>query len=142
MTAAHQDNGFAVLAAMAGGGLLFWLLLRHQQGLGLSGALGTGGGYSAGADAPSRTASSPARPERCHVRIDVTGLQLDGVAVDLPTLVARCRAIGAAEVFATGRAIEGRIGEVINALLGAGVRVWAEPSLWRATTVNTKAGNR
>ena len=59
-------------------------------------------------------------------RIDV-----DGVATDLPAVIAKCLASGEAEVHATGDAIMRNVRDVILGLRSAGVVVSLAPDLAR-----------
>jgi hypothetical protein len=130
-----RNNTGTTVAIVGGGALLLWLLLRGEGwGFGGDGGDGQGdGGHGGGAPGSDDAPTGKAAPARCRVRIDGTGMQLDGVPSDLPTITDRCRAAGAADVHATGAAITGVIAEVVHALKAAGVNVWAEPDVWSAT---------
>ena len=119
------------VAIVGGGALLLWLLLRGR-------AWGVGDGTAAGTGSQANAATD-AQPTRCRVRIDADGIELDGAPTDLDTMTARCRAVGAADVHATGAAITGVVAEVVNRLRAAGVDVWAESAVWNsANTTPTK----
>src|SRR6185436_3749515 len=118
-----NDGGTGRTVAIVGGGaLLLWLLLRSPgQRLG-GGGSGTGAASaSAGAGATTQ-APSRYRPV-CQVFVRSRQIDLDGVPADLPTVVARCRACGRAEVRATGGASIQAVEDVISALKAAGVTV-------------------
>ncbi len=122
MKEARSHIGLDVVIVGSAAALL-WLLLR-----------GTGwhlGGKSngAGSDTPTPTHS----PSSCHVWIRSTGIEVDGQAVDLPTLVRRCQAAGRADVRATGAAIVRNIDQVMDALRRAGVVIYASADLWPHT---------
>jgi hypothetical protein len=123
MTHRDRDNHTARSVALVGGTvLLFWLLLRGKGwSFGAGGDVGLGG---AGAEANvTSTSGRPTAPCRVWIRSDQ--LELDGQPADLPTVVARCRAAGRAEMNATGDSIARRIGEVVRALQAAGVDIYA-----------------
>jgi hypothetical protein len=113
-----ESQGGRTAVIIGGGALLVWLLLRGRGWLIARGQLGDGKATIAPAGSP------------CRVRLDATGIELDGARADLTKMVARCRAAGVAEVTATGAAIVGEIGEVLRALREAGVTVLASPDLW------------
>ena len=110
--------------AVVGGGALLLLLVLRGKGWGLGELAGTGAGDPA--------------PTRCRVRIDASGIELDGARTDLPTVTARCRAAGEADVRATGAAITGVVAQVLHALQDAGVRVWASAGLWETAGVTPR----
>jgi len=130
----HKDKTGRTVAIVGGGALLLLLLLRGK-GWGLGGAGDDhhgDGGATTGAASP--TPVNPAAPP-CRVRIDADGIQVDGVSTDLATMTERCRAVGAADVRATGAAITGVVAEAIQTLQAAGVRVWAAPDVWNTASV-------
>jgi len=57
------------------------------------------------------------------------GITVDGVVADLPTVIARCRAAGEAEVHATGDAITGVVWDALKALRTAGVTIYTAANL-------------
>lgn len=119
-----NDDTAITVAALGGGALLAWLLLR--------GPIGGGGGKPAGDDAPGPSASTPAPPSPpCRVRIRARGIELNDAPADLATTVNACRATGAADLTATGDAIVGVIAQTARALHAAGVRVNTRPDLRR-----------
>ena len=111
--------------AIVGGGALLLLLLFRGRGFGLGGSSGDG---RAGATPGGATRAAP-----CKVRIDASGIEVDGIPTDVATTTEVCRAAGSAEVRATGAAITGVIAEVVHALKEAGVDVWAAPEVWDAS---------
>ena len=56
-------------------------------------------------------------------------IEVDGVAADLPTVITKCRAVGAAEVRATGNAITGVVRDAVKALQAAGLELHVAPDL-------------
>lgn len=120
MAAERERNGAGKwVVGGVGVAALLYLLLRH----------GTGGSGN-GAASSGKSGEPAVAPRPCRVRIDQSGLQLDGAPADLPTTVASCRAAGAADVTATGAAIVGTIAEVVRALREAGVTVRAASVVW------------
>lgn len=111
-TAQTDDRRTGRTLAIAGGGaLLLWWLLRGDGG-------GLGGSGGAGA-----LASPPAAPRApCRVRIDDTGISVDGAPVDVAGAVTACRG-RVAELLATGAARQGTVDDVVRALGDAGVEI-------------------
>lgn len=109
---AKQERVGKTVAILGGAALVAWLLSRGK-------GWGTGDANAAGA----------ARPSRRVVWIRPEGLTVDGVAADLPTVVARCREAGEAEVHATGDTIHRVVRDTIQALHAAGVTLYLAPSL-------------
>lgn len=103
------------VAILGGAALVAWLLSR-----------GKGWGVRGPDDAH---AAGTTRPSRCVVWIRPEGLTVDGVAADLPTVIARCRAAGEAEVHATGDTIHRVVRDTIQALHAAGVTLYLAPNL-------------
>ena len=132
----HDDHTGRNLALVGGTALLFWLLLRGKGwGLGGGGGGGPGGAGSGGlggAGGGTNVTSNEA-PARCQVFIRGDHIDLDGTPADLPTVVARCRASGRADVKATGDTIVRTIGDVVHALQAACVSVYAPDDVWRST---------
>jgi hypothetical protein len=121
----HKDKTGRTVAIVGGAALLALLVLRGKGwGLGRDRGDRTGHG-AARTDAPTPATRTP-----CKVRIDERRIELDGEPADLATVTERCRAAGSADVRATGLAIVGVIGQVIQALQDAGVAVYAQPELW------------
>ncbi len=112
---AERERTGKTVAILGGAALIAWLLLRGKGW----GVRGTGDANAAGAK----------RPSRCVVWIRPEGLTVDGVAADLPTVVARCRAAGEAEVHATGDTIHRVVRDTVQALHAAGVRLFLAPNL-------------
>lgn len=112
--AARRHTGRTV-ALLGGGALAAWLLLRGK------GRRVGGGNAEAGA---------PARGDaRAVVWIRSDRLEIDGVVADQATVVARARAVGKAEVHATGGAIEHVVRDVLTALHAADVTLYTAPDL-------------
>jgi len=88
---------------------------------------GKGWGFRGPGDA--RAAGGNVRPTRCVVWIRPEGFTVDGVVADLPTVVARCRAVGEAEVHATGDAITGVVWNTLKSLRAAGVTIYTAANL-------------
>jgi len=123
----HTDSTGRTVAIVGGGALLLSLL---WHGKGWSVGKRDDDGRSAGDAHGVGTGASASPPPPCRVRIDGSGLQLDGAPADLPTVTDRCRAAGSAEVRATGAAITGVVAAVVQTLQAAGVRVYAASDVW------------
>ena len=117
----HRGRTVAVLG---GAGLAAWWLLSRGKGWGF-GSSGLG----------SRVVGTMAKPPVVWVRAD--RIEIDGVAADLSTVIATCRAAGAAEVHATGDAIHRNVRDLIRGLRAVGVALSLAPNLeytnWEAT---------
>lgn len=130
-----RSGGGGTVAVIGGGALLLWLLLRGKGwgwggGSGKGSGEGSGGGTSGAGTASAVTeAPAPVRPV-CQVFVRAQRIDLDGVPADLPTIVARCRASGRADVRATGGASVKSVEDVVGALQAAGVTVTASDSVW------------
>jgi hypothetical protein len=108
--ASREHTGRNVVL-VGGVGLAAWWLLARGKGFGFRGP-------SSGTDADT------AQPlTRCIVWIRADRIEIDGVVADLPTVIAKCRAAGTAEVHATGDAITGTVVGVLKALNTAGVKL-------------------
>lgn len=112
---AKRNRTGRTVAIVGGAALVAWLLSR-----------GKGWGIRAPGEAQAAGAT---RPSRCVVWIRPEGLTVDGVAADLPTVIARCRAAGEAEVHATGDTIHRVVRDTIQALHAAGVTLYLAPNL-------------
>lgn len=115
---AQRDHNGRTIVLVGGAALAAWWLLSLGGGWG-TGTPGTGRGGDV----------AVALPERCIVWIRADRLEIDGVAADLPTVIARCRLVGKAEVHATGDAVTRVVREVLTALHAAGVAIYARPDL-------------
>lgn len=114
------------VAVVGGAGLLAWLLLRRG---------GEGKGHVPGDGA---TPGLVIPGSRCVVWIrGADRIEVDGVAVDLATAIARCRAVESAEVHASGDARQGFVTSVVKALSAAGIKMIAAHDL--ATILPAKA---
>ena len=120
MKEARSHTGRNV-AIVGGAAAIVWLLLR-----------GSGWRFGGRSDAAGVDVATPT-PSPCRVWIRSTGLEVDGQAVDLPTLLRRCQVAGRADVRATGAAIVRTIDEVMDALRRAGIVVYASADLWPHT---------
>jgi len=118
-----RDSTARTLVLVGGAGLLTWWLLSRGRG---ASDRGTGGDPRGGTSSEELTSRSP-----CVVWIRATRIDVDGVAYDLPTVVAMCRAAGAADVHATGDAITGQVVRVLKALRDANVALAVTPDLAR-----------
>ena len=115
---AERDHTKRDLALVGGAGLAaWWLLLRGQ-----------GWGFGSSGDGREGTSTKPARAT-VWVRSD--RIEVDGVASDLSSVIAKGRAAGEAEVHATGDAIMRNVREVIIGLRAAGVVVLLARNLTR-----------
>jgi hypothetical protein len=114
MATDNDDNTGLTVAVIGGGALLVWLLWRGR-------GKGAGGGVR---EQGSARVSAPAQLMVWVLGGDRVALNtVDGMVLDLPTMVARARAMGAARVFRTGDARHGWVLDVIGALRDAGVAV-------------------
>ena len=116
---ADGDHTGRTVGLVGGAGLVAWWLFSRGKGWGFR---SPGDGHANGTD----TGQTPAR-RVVWVRAD--RIEIDGVAADLQTVVAKCRAAGAAEVHATGDAITGAVSNVLQALKAAGVKLYVPPDL-------------
>jgi hypothetical protein len=105
---AEREHTGGTMVLVGGAALAAWLLSRGK---------GWGFGRSGGGIGGTRPAS------HCKVWIYRDRLTVDGVAADLPTVISKCRAVGTAEVGATGDTITRVIQSVLKSLLAAGVRL-------------------
>lgn len=103
---------------LGGAGLLAWLLLRGR-------AAGKGNGNGAGERRGDGAVSREVVPgSRCVVWIRAAErLEIDGVVADLPTVIARCRAVESTDVHASGDARQGFVASVVAALHDAGINM-------------------
>lgn len=131
--AAKEQNRTRTAVVLGGATLALVLLLAGRRG-GRGGAeagLGAGGARDPGpGDTGTRALPAPA-----EVNVWLRSgdhIELDGVASDLATTLARARAVGRANVYATGDTRVGWIGSVLNALRAAQVSVRADARLWDA----------
>ena len=122
MTQGDRNNHTGRTLALVGGtALLFLLFLRGKGwGFGAGGDVGLGG---SGSGSEANVTPTSSKPARCHVWLRSDQIELDGQPADLPTVVARCRAAGSAEVNATGDSTVRTIGRVVRALQVAGVEI-------------------
>lgn len=125
--AEKEQNRTRTIVLVGGTALALYLLLAGRRSP-HGGSGGSGDRGWAGAGAAPMPGAQPA-PEEVSVWLRGDLLELDGVASDLATMVARARAVGRARVHATGDTLAGRIGTVINALRDAGVTVLAAAPL-------------
>lgn len=109
--ASRDQTGRNVLL-VGGIGFAAWWLLSHGKGVGFR-----------------ASGSGKPRPERVVVWIRANRLEIDGVVADLPTVVAKSREAGTAEVHATGDAITHVVSDVLKALDAAEVKLYTTPDL-------------
>ena len=98
------------------------------HGFGLGGGGGTGhspgsGSGSASASAPASAAKKASVP-RCQVRVDASGIHVDGKDFDQPGAIAACKPAGAADVLVTGDATQGTWDQLRAALDQAGIATY------------------
>ena len=105
-------------ALVIGGAVLAWWLLRGGDGWGL----GHGGSADVG-------------ETEVKLRVTESGVEADGELVSIADAVARAHAAGSALVVATGAARTGTVGDLVRALLAAGVTVHATQDVWNAKEV-------
>ena len=108
----HDASTALTVAAIGGGALLLWLVLRRPNGW-------RWGDRSADPQPAARRAVSIV--VRDGERVDV-----DGASTDLATAVAAVRAAGAAHFRASGDARQGWVSKVYYALVDAGMEVQAD----------------
>jgi hypothetical protein len=84
------------------------------------------------------SADEAPRP-RCKVRLDASGLTLDGAAADQPAVVTACKAAGGADVVVTGDAVQGAWDGLRAALIEAGVEVYVRGAADGAAPVDAGA---
>lgn len=121
---ATRDHTGRHVVLVGGLGLAaWWLLSRGNDYGGL--AKGTGSNEGQPVTAPKQ------RPERVVIWIRANRLEIDGVVADLPTVIAKSREAGAAEVHATGDAITRVVSDVLRALDAANVKLYTPPDLAR-----------
>ena len=115
---AERDRDGRTVALVGGAALAAWLLSR-----------GKGWAFRSPGDASGAKAADTRLPARCTVWVRADRIEVNGVAVDLPTAIAKCRAVDTAEVRATGDAITGVVRDVLRALHAAGVKLRVSPDL-------------
>jgi hypothetical protein len=115
---AEQRHTGRKLALVGGAGLAAWWLFSRGKGWGFR---TSGDGHE------------DARAARSRIVVWVRGdrIDVDGVASDLPTVIAKGRAAGEADVHATGDAIVRRVRDVVVGLRAAGVTVYLAGDLGR-----------
>jgi hypothetical protein len=116
---AERDRTGRTIVLVGGAGIVAWWLLSR----------GKGWGFRSPGDGHGKETDTAQRPARCIVWIRADRIEIDGVAADLPTVVAKGRQVGTAEVHATGDAITGAVINVLKALQAAGVKLYVTPDL-------------
>lgn len=118
----------AAIAAL----ILAIMLVRCGGGFGFGDGKGLGGGTGKGpAEGKAGKAQGLTAPARCQLRVDATGVRLDGTATTIPAAVAACRKTTGADVFVVGDARQGTWEELRAALAAADV-----PSLVRGAAAD------
>ena len=121
---ATRDHNGRTVVLVGGMGLLAWWLLSRGKGWGFRGP----------DNGKNGAVGDTTRPlTRCVVWVRGDRIEVDRVAMDLPTAIAKCRVAGEAEVHATGDAIMRSVARVVNGLRAAGVTVYLSPDLARTT---------
>jgi len=111
----------AILYGVCGGGFGF----GGGGSTGLGKGTGTASGTAPVSDAaPSPAPTSDATIARCDLRVDTSGIHVDGKAVDEAGAVAACKVAGAADVLVTGDAVQGTWDHLRAALDAAGVATY------------------
>jgi hypothetical protein len=118
----------AILFVRCGGG--WGLGLGGGKGRGV--ATGKGDGEGTGKARPAADRA----PLRCQVRVDGTGLSLDGKPSSIPAAVTACKATAGADVLVAGDARQGTWDELRAALDAAGI-----PSLVRGAVTTPPAAD-
>jgi hypothetical protein len=117
--------GVAAAAVAAAVLLGPWKRCGAELGLWPGGAPGTGEpDVPKGAVGPEGAPGTEAPRPRCKVRLDASGLTLDGAASDQAAVVTACKAAGGADVVVTGDAVQGAWDGLRVALIDAGVEVY------------------
>ena len=96
----------------------------HGFGLGGGGGTGLSPGSGKGTGGSATTAEKRSPAPRCQVRVDATGIHVDGKDVDQAGAVAACKPSGAADVLVTGDAVQGTWDALRGALDAAGVATY------------------
>ncbi|HTR54896.1 MAG TPA: hypothetical protein VMJ10_29610, partial [Kofleriaceae bacterium] len=112
-----MSNGNTALALTlgAGGGFLLWYVLRdrhHKQ-------------LAADTSAPAATPSSAPAERACSLRLDPTGLTVDGAKTNVADAVKRCQTAGRADVTIIKDAPAATYADLMVALGRAGVPIYA-----------------
>ena len=111
----ERDHTGRKVAIVGGAGLAAWWLFSR----------GKGWGFRSGEGA-ERTA-----PARRVIWVRADRIEVDGIVSDLPSVIAKSRASGEAEVHATGDAIMRSVRDVVTGLRAAGVTVHLAGDLGR-----------
>jgi hypothetical protein len=116
-----MSNGKTALALTlgAGGGLALWYVLRDRKRKQLASA-------PAAAPAPQIVAPTSTVPDRaCSLRLDPTGLTVDGVKTNVDDAVKRCQTAGRADVTIVKDAPAATYADLMVALGRAGIPIYA-----------------
>jgi hypothetical protein len=89
-----NGNAALALALGAGAGLGLWYLLRDDDAEKTTTPATPSGAAPAVPSVPAVQPPAAASPPPCALRLDARGLSADGVAIDVPTAVAWCKAAG------------------------------------------------
>jgi hypothetical protein len=116
--------GVAAAAVAAAVLLAPWKRCGAELGFWPGGAPGTGEPDRPKGAVGEGTAGDQAPRSRCKVRLDASGLRLDGAASEQAAVVTACKAAGGADVVVTGDAVQGAWDGLRVALLEAGVEVY------------------
>lgn len=138
MSRKRKSRRTVYAAGGAGAALLALLFFQCPGGLGLGG--GSSGSGDGSGDTSAETVAAtdqsdaatapaddtqPAMPvRRCQLRLDKTGLSLDGNRTDLDAAVVACQKTGAADLVVTGDASYGYLVAAKKALHDAHVEVY------------------
>ena len=114
-----KGNTALALTLGAGGGLALWYVLRDRKRKQLASA-------SAPTPAPHVVATASAPPDRaCSLRLDPTGLTVDGVKTNVDDAVKRCQTAGRADVTIVKDAPAATYADLMVALGRAGIPIYA-----------------
>lgn len=115
-----MSNGNTALALTlgAGGGLALWYVLRDRRRKQLAGS-------SATASAPQIVAPTSAPDRACSLRLDPTGLTIDGVKTNVADAVKHCQAASRADVTIVKDAPAATYADLMIALGRAGIPIYA-----------------
>lgn len=114
-----NSNTALALTLGAGGGLALWYVLRDRERKQLASA-------STPAPAPQIAAPASVPPDRaCSIRLDPSGLTVDGAKTDVADAVKRCQTAGRADVTIVKDAPAATYADLMVALGRAGIPIYA-----------------
>lgn len=108
------DGNLLALTLGAGGGMALWYMLGDKRKTPTSSTDRT-------ATTIERSQPTSTPPAPCQLRLNNSGLVLDGRTTDIPTAVAQCKAAGRADLYATADAPAAIYTKLHAALTRAGI---------------------